>query len=314
MSISFWVMVDSAVRAGAPNSFAKRALVMVRPVAVVEVVHVEAKGAVVLQVEQLIEDQVDVFRLAVGGQPHQLVLAGVDPEAGVIGKGRVQQAQRVREVELPLRGRACCRRRATPRWWPIRRRRRGTSRRPSQRGWGRTPRRRGTGGARQTAGWATRFIATTELAELALQRGLQVELLLQPDRHGRDEGAEAARRVGQVGLQQALELHQRLVVEHDLVDVCQREAGLCQAASRWPARESARRASCARSALPAPPRPRHRPAPARPHCRGNRLRVPVCSSCCVSGPGGGEADARCSGCRSVVVFDQPVINLSEING
>ena len=29
---------------------------------------------------------------------------------------------------------------------------------------------------------------------------------------------------------------------------------------------------------------------------------------------GGEAVARCSGCRCVLVFDQPVINLSEIDG
>ncbi len=70
---------------------------------VVEIVHVQAEGAVRLQVDQLVEDQVDVLRLAVGRQPHQLVFAGIHPEAGVIGKGRVQHAQRVREVQLPLR-------------------------------------------------------------------------------------------------------------------------------------------------------------------------------------------------------------------
>ena len=58
------------------------------------------------------------------------------------------------------------------------------------------------------------------------QGGLQIELFLQPDRHGRDKGAEAPRRIGQVGLQQPLELDQRLVVEDDLIDIGQRDTGL----------------------------------------------------------------------------------------
>ena len=48
----------------------------------------------------LLEDQVGVPRLAVGGQAHQLVLAGVDLEAAEVGEGRVEQAERVGKVEL----------------------------------------------------------------------------------------------------------------------------------------------------------------------------------------------------------------------
>ena len=68
--------------------------------AVIEVRHVHAERAVVLQVDQLFEDQVDVPRLAVRGQAHQLVFARVDLEAAVVGEGRVEHARRVRKVEL----------------------------------------------------------------------------------------------------------------------------------------------------------------------------------------------------------------------
>ena len=68
--------------------------------AVVEVVHVEPERAVLLEIHQLRKDEIPVLRLAVGGKPHDLVLAGVDLEARVVGEGRVQQAQRMRELEL----------------------------------------------------------------------------------------------------------------------------------------------------------------------------------------------------------------------
>ena len=41
----------------------------------------------------MVEDAVDVFRLAIGREPHQLVLAGIDLEAGVIGEGGIEQAR-----------------------------------------------------------------------------------------------------------------------------------------------------------------------------------------------------------------------------
>ena len=53
-----------------------------QPLAVVEVAHVHAERAVFLQVDQVLEDQVLVDRLAVGGQAHHLVFAAVDAEAG----------------------------------------------------------------------------------------------------------------------------------------------------------------------------------------------------------------------------------------
>ena len=68
--------------------------------AVIEVRHVEPERAVGLEVDQVVEDELRVFRLAIGREPHHLVLAGVDLEAGVIGERRIEQAERMRKVDL----------------------------------------------------------------------------------------------------------------------------------------------------------------------------------------------------------------------
>ena len=68
--------------------------------AIVEIGHVEPERAVGLQIDQMIENELCVFRLAVGREPHHLVFAGVDLEAGVIGRGRIQQAERMRKMDL----------------------------------------------------------------------------------------------------------------------------------------------------------------------------------------------------------------------
>ena len=57
----------------------------------------------------------------------------------------------------------------------------------------------------------------------------QVELLLEPLRHGLDEGFETDRRVAQIGLEQPIELEQGLVVETDIVQIFRRQSGLLQA-------------------------------------------------------------------------------------
>ena len=92
--------------AGRRRARRSAAPVIVRPGAVVEVLHVQAERAVVLEVDQLLEDEVGVARLAVGREAHQLVLAGVDLEAGEVGERGVEQPERVREVQL-LRAARC---------------------------------------------------------------------------------------------------------------------------------------------------------------------------------------------------------------
>src|SRR5437868_7543020 len=51
----------------------------------------------------MVEDRAGVARLAIWREAHQLVLARVHPEAGVVSESRVQQAERVRKIDLPLR-------------------------------------------------------------------------------------------------------------------------------------------------------------------------------------------------------------------
>src|SRR5437763_1395627 len=64
---------------------------------------VEAVGAVLAQIEESIEDQIGVARFAIGRQPHQLVLAGIDLEPAVIGDGAVEQAEGMRVMDLSQR-------------------------------------------------------------------------------------------------------------------------------------------------------------------------------------------------------------------
>ena len=99
-SISRWVSSDSGARGGPPKSSSKRPLVIRSEAEVVEVATVRRERAVVVQVDEVLEDGVDEAGLAVGGEAHQLVLARVHPEAAVVGEGRVEEAERVREVEL----------------------------------------------------------------------------------------------------------------------------------------------------------------------------------------------------------------------
>ena len=69
--------------------------------AVVEVGHVEPERAVVADLDELLlRIRVRVPGLAVGGQPHQLVLARVHLEPAVVGERRVQHPERVREPHL----------------------------------------------------------------------------------------------------------------------------------------------------------------------------------------------------------------------
>ena len=55
-----------------------------QPLRVVEVRHVHPERAVLLHVDQVVENHVAVFRLAVRSEPHDLVLPLIDLEAGVV--------------------------------------------------------------------------------------------------------------------------------------------------------------------------------------------------------------------------------------
>jgi len=55
-----------------------------------------------MDADELVLDEIHVPGLAVGREPHQLVLPRVHLEAGEVGEGGVEQAQRVRKADLAV--------------------------------------------------------------------------------------------------------------------------------------------------------------------------------------------------------------------
>ena len=194
--------------------------------AVLEVREIEMEGAVRLDLDQVVADQLGVFRLAVGREPHHLVLAGIDLEPEIVGERRVEQAERMREMDLAVDlDRVVL---AQPR----------RGRRPFADAIHRQDRRclegRWIEGARRMRLMMLgehQLLVDVDLGhvprQLVRQHLALEQLLARPHRKRGRKGAKAARRQGQVGLEQALELQERLVVEDDVVDVLERHpAGL----------------------------------------------------------------------------------------
>lgn len=80
--------------------------------------------------------------------------------------------------------------------------------------------------------------AATEIRELALERSLQVQLFFEPYRQRGCKRPETLRGIRQIGLEQALELHERLVVEHDVAQIANSAARFRQALFDCGARET----------------------------------------------------------------------------
>ncbi len=68
-----------------------------QPLAIIEILHVHRQRPVGLEVDEFVENNVDIFRFAVGREAHELVFAGIDPKAGEIGERAVKQAERMRK-------------------------------------------------------------------------------------------------------------------------------------------------------------------------------------------------------------------------
>ena len=202
---------------------------------VVEIAHVQTERPVFLDINQVFEDQLAELGLAVGRKAHDLVLAGIDLEPGVVREGRIEQTQGVGKTDLAFD--------ADP-----------ASVSDAGRGGGPLPNAvhrqddrlvegrwiKGTGGMAEMMLGEQKLRSPVgirvDLAQVLEKQPLQEQLFLQPQRHGLEEGAEATRREHQIGLDQPLELDERLFVEHDMIDVgwpntCLIEAvpeGLCR--------------------------------------------------------------------------------------
>ena len=68
-----------------------------------EIAQVEPVSAIGLDINQMVFDLIDVLGLAIGGQAHQFVFAGIDLETAVVGEGRIQQPKGMGEVDFPQR-------------------------------------------------------------------------------------------------------------------------------------------------------------------------------------------------------------------
>ncbi len=191
-------------------------------VGVGEVLLVHPQAAVVTDVDEVILDGLDVPGFAVRRESHQLVFARVHLEAGEVGERGIQESKRVRKPQfaedVELVAAADADRRGGPFADAVdRHHRRFFERRRIER------RRR------------VRLVmfAEQDLAGVALEMAgdlvRQPQLAAKPQRHRHDVGAQAARRGSDVGLQQPLELQQRLFIKTDEIELPGGNASLAQA-------------------------------------------------------------------------------------
>ncbi len=167
----------------------------------------------------LLHDPLEVDRLSVGCQPHDLVLGAVDLEAQVVGEGAVEEPQAVGEADLLEQLDVRAPAHAVGGGGPLPDAVDGQDRRLLVRG-------RKEGGGRMAhvvLGVEDRPGVGLEL--LADRRG-HPQLLVEPDRHGLAERVERAGEGGDVGREHPLELEKRLVVEADGVEVLGADPGL----------------------------------------------------------------------------------------
>ena len=214
------------VRLGIPRRAAEQPVeAMVRhgqALAVVEIVHVQPEAAVGLQIDQMLADRLGVDGRAVGGQAHELVLAAVDLEPAVVGEGRVEEPQRVRELQVLPQVERVAPPDAPGRRRPL------TDAVQGEHG-------RFVEGAREEGAGRVALVVIHEqerrarlLRQTAPDHAAHHQLFAEPDGHRHDEAADAARRERQLGLEQALEFQHRLVVEGDEVELLGAEPRLVQ--------------------------------------------------------------------------------------
>ena len=68
--------------------------------AIGEVGHVHPERTVGSQIEELFANELGISRLAIRGEPHELVLATVDAKTTEVSEGRVQEPDRMWKTEL----------------------------------------------------------------------------------------------------------------------------------------------------------------------------------------------------------------------
>ena len=182
-----------------------------QPLAIVEVAHVEPIGAVFARLDQMFADEWREDRRSVGRKAHQFIFARIDAEPGVVGKRAVEQSERMRKADfLAQFDRVAtsdtptgCR----PFPHAVERHDRGFFER-----------------TRKERAGRVRLVVPREVDRTAvfppqsvIDLARQMQLLLQPLRHGAEKREKSARREGHVSLEQPLEFQHRLFIEDDRI-------------------------------------------------------------------------------------------------
>src|SRR5262245_9979539 len=169
----------------------------------------------------MLVDQIDVLWLAIGSQTHDLVFAGVDLEARIVGEGGIEQAERVGPLKLlvdldvvpaPDAHRCGC---------PLA----DAVDREDGRFLERRRKERARGVRLVMLAVENRSVILKRVADLSSGE----ELLLDPERSGFQKLNEAARCNAKVSFENPLEFEQRLVVEADAIEVGGGDAGCSKA-------------------------------------------------------------------------------------
>ena len=178
---------------------------------IIEKIHVQTKRAVVANFNQVLANQIRIFRFTIGGQSHQLVLARIDSKSTVIGERGVQQTQRVGKTnfvgQFDFVSAADTQRRGRPFADSIHRQNGGF-----------VERRRIKGACRVRLMVFTKTNAAlvgTLACRVQTSRNLatQMQFLPRPLRNRFQERSESAWRIAQVGFQQSIKLLKRFFVE-----------------------------------------------------------------------------------------------------
>ena len=181
---------------------------------VIEVPLVQRERAVLTQVDELAIDRIHIFWLAIGSQAHELVLARIDLETGVIGECGVEQPQGIGPAQFLQQFDVCVATHAK------------RSRRPFPHAVDRQDRgfaeRRGKECARRVGLVMLGVKDVAVVVQGAPHLTLHEQLVLDPEWACLEEGDQTARRDAQIGLEDALELQQGLVVETHIRQVLDR--------------------------------------------------------------------------------------------
>ena len=186
--------------------------------AIIKIPLVQPERTIVLDLDEVLAHQVGKARFAIGGKTHEFVLTRINLESAIRGESAVEQSERMGKADFgaqldpvaPPDSPAGCR----PLPHPIHREN------------GCLLERAGKKGARRM-----RLVVAAKInrsgvvaAQTLVDFSRQVQLGLQPLRHGPKKGEEPAGGNGEVSLEQALELQQWLLVENHRIQITVRDS------------------------------------------------------------------------------------------